>query len=278
MRRPPPPPSRCSERVTPGALASALNYRVEAHASLGSTNDRAMDAALAGDPGKLWIVAGEQTGGRGRLGRVWSSPPGNLYSSLLLIDPAPIAVAAQIGFVAALALHDAVTRLAPALAPLLRLKWPNDLLLDGAKLSGILVESANLANGRLAVVTGMGVNLAHHPQGTPYPVTSLAAQGITVSPETMLKLLSDAFARRLESWQAEGFAAIRRDWLAAAAGLGGPIRVRTGREDYDAIFSDLDEHGRLVASTPTGQRIVQAGDVFLLDRPGMTPADGNQDL
>lgn len=277
MRRRRPQPSRCSERVRPGALASALNHRVEAHASLGSTNDRAMEAAQAGDHGRLWVVAAEQTGGRGRLGRSWSSPPGNLYASLLLIDPAPIAVAAQIGFVAALALHDSVTRLAPALAPRLKLKWPNDLLLGGAKLSGILIESAVLTNGALAVVVGIGVNLAHHPQGTPYPATDLAAQGVGVVPDEMFAALSDAFAGRFEAWRADGFAAIRRDWLAAAAGLGGPIRVRTGREEFDAVFSALDEQGRLIAATPTGERIVQAGDVFLLDRSGALAPGGNQD-
>lgn len=263
--------------MRPGALASALNHRVEAHASLGSTNDRAMEAAQAGDPGRLWIVAGEQTGGRGRLGRSWSSPPGNLYASLLLIDPAPIAVAAQIGFVAALALHDSVTRLAPALAPRLKLKWPNDLLLDGAKLSGILIESAVLTNGALAVVIGIGVNMAHHPQGTPYPATNLAVEGVSAGPADLFAHLSDAFAGRFEAWRAEGFSAIRRDWLAAAAGLGGPIRVRTGREEFDAVFSALDEQGRLIAATPVGERIVQAGDVFLLDRSGASATGGNQD-
>ena len=146
------------------SAASRGGYRLEAFDRLGSTNDEAMARARAGDPGRLWIVAGEQGRGRGRHGRHWASPPGNLHASLLLVDPCPPALAPQLGFVAGLALHEAAA--ACGVAPgRLTLKWQNDLLLDGAKVAGILLEGAAGPGGGLAVVIGWGVNVAHRPAG-----------------------------------------------------------------------------------------------------------------
>ena len=159
-------------RLSPEALSTGFGLRQ--YASLDSTNDAAMRAARAGEAGPLWIVAGEQTGGRGRLGRAWASPPGNLYASLLLLDPAPGAHCAELGFVAGVALARAARDLAGG-DERLRLKWPNDLMFGDAKLSGLLLESTRLLDGRLACVIGWGVNCQSHPARLAYPVTDLTA-------------------------------------------------------------------------------------------------------
>src|SRR5690606_32841616 len=129
-------------------------------------------AARAGDPGRLWVVAREQRAGRGRHGRQWSSPPGNLYASVLLVDPCEARVAPQLGFVAGLALHEAVESVIGIPAPRLALKWPNDLLLDGAKVSGMLLEGHRIGSS-LAIVIGIGINVGAQPEKAPYPVTAL---------------------------------------------------------------------------------------------------------
>ncbi len=251
-----------------GVEAGRLGFRCVALDEATSTNDVAMAHAREGVD-RLWIVAEAQSGGRGRRGRGWASPPGNLYASLALIDPAPAAVAAQIGFVAALALHDAVAaQLTPQARAGLALKWPNDLLLDGAKLSGILVEATTIAAGRLAVVVGIGVNLVAHAREAPYPTTHLSAHALVESRslrEALFAALSDAMAQRLAQWRAgEGFGATRRDWLARAAGLGGPVRVESMGETLRGRFRAMDESGRLVIECDDGRlRHVEAGDVFL---------------
>src|SRR6476646_7487966 len=122
------------------ARASAAGVRLVAHEVLGSTNAEALSLARQGESGPLWVVADRQTAGRGRRGRAWISEPGNLYASLLLTDPAPAERWPQLSFVAALAVYDAVIAVASAFAPRLAIKWPNDLLLDGAKFAGVLIE------------------------------------------------------------------------------------------------------------------------------------------
>ena len=165
-RRHPRLPIRCSETCSTKA-AVAAGYRHLAFDTLGSTNDEALSRARAGDPGKLWIVAGSQSRGRGRVGRSWSSPVGNLYASLLLVDPAEPRFAAELGFVAGLALARAVNRVAGR-PDEVRIKWPNDLVRHGAKLAGVLVEGTQLPGGAFACVLGFGVNCASHPSGLPY--------------------------------------------------------------------------------------------------------------
>lgn len=227
-----------------------------------STNDDGR--ALAEDgANKVWIVAKEQTGGRGRHGRVWTSPPGNLYASLALTDPCQRRHAPQLGFVAGLALHDAVSSLTGLAAPRLTLKWPNDLLLDGAKVAGILLEGVQAPGGRMAVVIGMGINLVSAPQGTPYPATALAAAAGSLAPQDLLKTLSDAMARRLVAWGREdGFAAIRAAWLARAAGQGADVHIRLPGGDRQGRFGGLDADGRLELITPAGIEHIDAGDLF----------------
>ncbi len=157
-----------------GEAARAAGYRLIVRDVVASTMEEARRALDQGEPGRLWIVARSQNAGRGRHGRQWGSPPGNLYASLLLTDPCEPALAPQLGFVAGLALHDAVARLLGPAAATLRLKWPNDLLLGGAKMSGLLLEGGSRA-GRLNVILGCGVNIASCPSDTPYPATYLKA-------------------------------------------------------------------------------------------------------
>jgi BirA family transcriptional regulator, biotin operon repressor / biotin---[acetyl-CoA-carboxylase] ligase len=229
--------------------------------TLGSTNAEALARARAGERGPLWVTACTQSAGRGRRGSTWVSDAGNLYATLLLTEPSPPAAAAQLSFVAALALHDAVAECAPQLGPLLRLKWPNDLLLGGAKLAGILIEGEG--EPVFSVVIGIGVNCAMHPAGTPYPATDLAAAGALVTPDEVFAALSAAMARRLTQWgSGEGFAAIRTDWLKRAAGLGEAIRVRLPEREFSGRFEGLDHAGRLLVADAGGVTVVTAGEVF----------------
>jgi len=229
--------------------------------TLGSTSAEALVLARAGERGPFWVVAKSQSAGRGRRGNQWASPPGNLYATLLLLEPSPPAAAPQLSFVSALALHDAVAACAPALGPDLRVKWPNDLLLGEAKLAGILVEGEKAPG--FVVAIGIGVNCASHPPDTAYPAIDLAAAGALVTPEQIFAALASAMPRRLAQWQrGEGFADIRADWLKRAAGLGRPIKVRLPESELWGRFDGLDEHGRLLLAGEGGLTAVTAGEVF----------------
>jgi BirA family transcriptional regulator, biotin operon repressor / biotin---[acetyl-CoA-carboxylase] ligase len=242
---------------------AAAGVRLVVHDTVGSTNAEALARARAGEAGPLWIVAARQTAGRGRHGRTWVSEPGNLYASLLLTDASPPACAPELSFVTALALHDALAELAPGLAPRLAFKWPNDLMIDRAKIAGILVEGETGARV-FAVAIGIGVNCARHPADVPYAATDLHALGVALAPATVFRSLSAAMARRLAQWdRGAGFAAVRRDWLARAGGIGEAIRVRTGNDHLEGIFVDLDPAGRLVVAAPGGAtHVIGAGEVF----------------
>jgi BirA family biotin operon repressor/biotin-[acetyl-CoA-carboxylase] ligase len=249
------------------------SFRFAHFVELGSTNDEAMARARAGDPGHLWISAERQTSGRGRQSRPWSSPSGNLYASLLLIDPSPPALAPQLGFVAGVALIDALRTVTPDVP--VALKWPNDVLSTGAKLAGILLEGTSLPSGGFACVIGCGVNCAAHPDNLSYAATDLAERGAMVGAGALLAALSASFATWLDIWSAGGnFAAIREAWLARAAGLGGPVRARLPRGEIEGIFETIDETGRLVLHGPNGRVTIDAGDVFL--DHGLRPAQQQQ--
>jgi BirA family biotin operon repressor/biotin-[acetyl-CoA-carboxylase] ligase len=247
----------------------AIATRIRSYETLGSTNTEALALARAGEAGPLWITAARQTAGRGRRGRNWVSEPGNLYASLLLSGLAHPERAPELSFVASLALHDAIAALAPQLGSRLTLKWPNDVLLDGAKLAGILLEAERMPGRPLAVVIGIGVNCAHHPGATGYPATDLAAHGVTATPELLLARLAVAFAARRAEWEA-GFATIRAAWLAHAMGLGSEIRVQLPERELTGRFESLDPDGRLLLRLASGEtELVLAGDVF-----GLAPALG----
>jgi BirA family biotin operon repressor/biotin-[acetyl-CoA-carboxylase] ligase len=252
-----------------GAAGRAVVWLTE----VGSTNDWARQHAKE-DPdillGATWIVAEKQTAGRGRLGNEWQSLKGNLAASLLFKPDRPAAQCSQLSFVAALAVTDTLAGYAPRAS--IRLKWPNDVLADGRKIAGILLESETAPDGRLAwLIIGIGINLSTYPEGTEWPAISLAALG--VSPplpfdrggrgESVVERLDDAFAKWYEVWQRDGFAPIREAWVARAQGLGSRIRVRLAKEELQGVFRDIDDSGALVLGLPGGvTRTISAGEVF----------------
>jgi BirA family transcriptional regulator, biotin operon repressor / biotin---[acetyl-CoA-carboxylase] ligase len=245
--------------------AEGLGFRLATYDVLPSTNAAALRHVLEhqDDTRPLWIVAGEQTEGRGRRGNTWASPRGNLYATLLLNGPAPPPQAPELSFVAALAAHDAIVDRAPVVARRLALKWPNDVLCGGAKLAGILLEGCMLG-GKVAVAIGIGVNCMHHPAQTSYLATDLAAAGAQVSADELFAALSGAMLRRLTQWRAgAGFAAIRRDWLSCAAGVGEPMRVRLPDRELFGRCEGLDDGGCLVLRLADGTlQTIAAGEVF----------------
>jgi BirA family transcriptional regulator, biotin operon repressor / biotin---[acetyl-CoA-carboxylase] ligase len=232
-----------------------------AYETLGSTNAEALALARAGERGPLWLTAASQSAGRGRRGSQWVSPAGNLHTTLLLSEPSPPAQAAQLSFVAALAVHDAVAACAPQLGPLLKVKWPNDLLVGQAKVAGILIEGES--EPVFAVAIGIGVNCAAHPDNTDYPATDLAAAGARVVTDTLFAALSGAMERRLAQWnRGQGFGAIRADWLKRAAGLGEILRVRLPERELSGLFKGLDDNGRLLLEQGGRISAITAGEVF----------------
>jgi len=252
----------------PDALAAGV--RLVAHDTLSSTNAEALVRSRAGERGPLWITATRQTAGRGRRGKVWTSEEGNLYASLLLTDAAPAPHLPELCFVVALAVRDAVVEVMPWLAPKLKLKWPNDLLLDDAKLAGILIEVESIG-GATAVAAGIGVNCAHHPHNLAYPASSLMAHGDAVMPDELLRALSGAMVTRLVQWdRGAGFAAIRAEWLKQAAGVGRDIYVRLADRQLTGTFETLDPLGRLMLRLPGGTlEAITVGEVF---SPARVPA------
>ena len=247
--------------------ATAAGVRVIAHELVGSTNAEALSLARQGERGPVWVRADRQTAGRGRRGRRWISQPGNLYATLLLTEPAAPVHWPELSFVAALAVHDAVVGFAAHIAPMLAIKWPNDLLLSGKKFAGILIEGES--GNKAAVAVGIGVNCANHPAETNYPATDLAAAGAAVSPAALFQSLTATMPVRLAQWnRGEGFPTIRTDWLARAAGLGDDVRVRVTDGDVNGRFEAIDETGGLVLRLPDGTaRAIAAGDVVMSMAP-----------
>jgi BirA family biotin operon repressor/biotin-[acetyl-CoA-carboxylase] ligase len=237
-----------------------MEARLRTVAATGSTNDDVAALARDGAAEGIWLRAVRQSGGRGRQGRAWQSPAGNLHASTLVRLRAGDPPAPTLALVAAVALREAAAAFAPD-APLL-IKWPNDLLAGGAKLAGILLEREGEA-----VVVGFGVNLASHPGGTPHPATSLAAlTGAAPDPAAFLDILADAFARWLGHWRGEGLAPVRAAWLAAAHPLGTALATH-GADGavLEGLFDGLDESGALRLRFSDGSAgLVHAGDVFLI--------------
>ena len=244
-------------KLSPGAAAAGVG--LIALDTVASTNAEALRLGRAGESGPLWITARVQTAGRGRRGRAWVSEPGNLFATLLMAARAQPERAAQLSFVAALAVHDAIAACAPAAARQLTLKWPNDVLCSGSKLAGILIEAEGAAP--LTVAVGIGVNCRHHPAATEFPATDLTAAGANVSAEELFEALSLAMINRLPEWDA-GFASIRAAWLARADALGGELRVRAGSRELTGRFEALDGSGRLLLRLADGTiATVAAGEV-----------------
>ena len=233
-------------------------FSIEHYLSLASTNDLARDRALGGAPEGLVIRAEAQTKGRGRHGRVWQSPKGNLHVSILLRPRRPLMEAATLSLVLGLSLAETLE--AEALAP--ELTWPNDVMVEGAKLAGILLESLAGPTGDPVIIAGMGVNVATCPTGLPYPATSLAALGIDQTPADLLNRFLARFAPDYDLWQERGFPAFRERWLRRAHGRGRDVGVREGHGVARGRFVDVDALGRLVIDSPAGRRLIHAGELF----------------
>ncbi len=238
-------------------------YRLVSRDSVASTNDEAKSLARAGAEDGALVWALTQTSGRGRRGREWVSPRGNLYASLVLRPACPPARAAQLGFVAALAIGDALTALLPGLGGL-ACKWPNDVLVGGRKIAGILLESEIAENGNLAfLVAGVGINLVSAPAGAEFPATSIVGEGHRPpEPAALLEAFAGHFASWSRRWAKEGFGPVRETWRARATALGQPIRVRLDGATLHGRFADIDQQGVLLLDTPDGYRHISAGDVF----------------
>jgi BirA family transcriptional regulator, biotin operon repressor / biotin---[acetyl-CoA-carboxylase] ligase len=262
-----------AEKLYLPQIALTQGYRLVIHDEIGSTNDEAVAAARIDDPGRLWIIARRQTRGRGRQGRHWTSPEGNFHGSLLLRDVVSLPKAPELGFVIGVALARAL-RLLTADDNRLRIKWPNDILFDGAKLAGILLESVQLANGGLACVIGIGVNCSSAPLDVPYRATSLqAVLARPITPQDVLSALTAEFISWLEIWSAgDGFGKIRDEWLRLAAGIGAPVKVVMPTRVFEGQFRTIDESGRLILDTPEASVAIEAGDIFFADRPKGTLA------
>jgi BirA family biotin operon repressor/biotin-[acetyl-CoA-carboxylase] ligase len=237
-------------------------YRAVILDEVDSTNEEAKRSAEAGEKGGLFILARAQTAGRGRRGRQWVSAKGNLYTTLLLRPETSAARAAELSFVAANAAAETLEVLGAG-QPLV--KWPNDVLLGGSKIAGILLESSSGPDGGLAwLAVGFGLNLAHAPKDTPYPATALAWHTGRAAPDPadVLPVLAQAWAGQYETWKRRGFAPVREAWLARAAGLGGPIIARLEGHELEGRFAGLDETGALLLETDTGAHRITAGEVF----------------
>lgn len=229
-------------------------------ATVDSTNAAALRLGASAAP--AWVLAHEQSAGRGRRARAWASPRGNFHASLLLAPPEPPASLALRSFAASLALRDALVALTGT-PQAFALKWPNDVLCHGGKLAGILLEAASPC-----LVIGIGVNLIAAPDPASLdpdalrPVTLQGETGLTLSPETLLDHLAPAYAQWEHLLTTQGFAPLRAAWLQNAARLGEPIRARTGSETFHGTFKGLDETGALLLQTPQGLTPIPAAEIF----------------
>lgn len=259
-----------------GPKARAAGYRLRGYDTIGSTNSEALEAAAAGDPGGIWFAALQQTAGRGRRGRQWINPHGNLAATLLIVPDSDPTSAATLGFVAGVSLNRALSAILPggmvkigidgadvAGGGRIALKWPNDVLADGAKLAGILLEANKLPAGRQAIAIGIGVNVVAAPEGLPYPATSLMALGVSRPAEQVFEALSDAWVETFGLWNdGRGIGDVLKHWRASAAGIGAPVAVNQNGEVLRGIFETIDDDGRLIVRAEDNRRIaITAGDV-----------------
>lgn len=237
-------------------------YGLKEFAEIDSTNEEARRLAAKGERGPVWIFAGRQTAGRGRRGRQWESPKGNLAATLLLSPDKPAAECAQLSFVSALAVFDTIAGFEPDAE--INVKWPNDVLVNGRKIAGILLESASQGSDAVFLAIGIGINLKIHPTDTETAATSLASLGLTAPlPRHALLELAGPFAKWYDVWRAEGFAPIRDAWLSRAAGLGTRIRARLQNEETSGVFEGIDMTGALLLrETQDRVRTIAAGEVF----------------
>lgn len=238
-------------------------YRLIAMDTVDSTNDEAKRLAVKGAEDGTLVWARRQTAARGRRGRAWVSLEGNLHCSLILRPECSAETALQLGFVAALAVYDAIGSVVDG-ARTVHCKWPNDIIMRDAKVAGILLEAEATGDAPPDwVVLGLGINLAHYPEDTEYPATSLKEEG---SPHVTEVDMLEAFGRHFlvwtNRWLDDGFAPVREQWLKRAAGLGAAIEVRLDDETLSGTFADLDTDGALLLVQDGTERRITSGDVF----------------
>jgi BirA family biotin operon repressor/biotin-[acetyl-CoA-carboxylase] ligase len=239
-------------------------WRLVVHDTVASTSDVARELARDGAADGTVVWARRQTAGRGRLGRPFASPSGNLYASFVLRLRVAPAAAAALSFVAALAVAEAAAAVLSR-TDAVTLKWPNDVLVDGAKLAGILLEASTTPAGGLDfLVLGIGINVTSHPTDVLPVTTDLGAAGARVTVPALLERLAERLHAWRERWQVDGFPPVRAAWLARAHGLGRPIEVRVGNTLISGSFADLDADGAMIVASPAGHRRVTAGDVALV--------------
>ena len=230
-------------------------FTVWHHDKIGSTNDEARRLAQEGAPHGTVVHADEQTAGRGRMAHTWFSPAGNLYLSILLRTGQPAGRTSELSFLAALAVADTVEALLPRQTRAM-LKWPNDVLVNGAKIAGILLEQVDDAT-----VMGIGVNVLEAPSNSAYKTTTVVANGGIASVDGARDILLERLVRHLAVWQADGFAPIREQWLGRSYPIGAAIRAHSGGQPVAGHFAGLDENGALLLDTPEGRIRIVAGDV-----------------
>ncbi|TDI65955.1 MAG: biotin--[acetyl-CoA-carboxylase] ligase [Alphaproteobacteria bacterium] len=239
-------------------------YELKTFDTIDSTNAKARRLVEAGVTKPTWIVSATQTEGRGRQNRRWISHLGNLFCTLLLQPGCAVREAGQLSFVTALAVADVLKQYLPE--DRITLKWPNDVLLDEHKVAGILLETCQTEAGRVdALAIGIGINLAHHPQNTDYPSTSIAAcnAGKAPQPEAALEDLDRCFAVWYETWRKMGFAPVRNAWLKNAAGLDKVMTAHLPQETLSGRFETLAPGGELILRLPDGEtRKIAAADIF----------------
>jgi BirA family transcriptional regulator, biotin operon repressor / biotin---[acetyl-CoA-carboxylase] ligase len=233
-------------------------FRVTHHGSIGSTNDEARRLVAEGAPHGTVVHADEQTAGRGRLTHSWYSPPGNLYISVLLRTGLPASRCAELSFVTALAVADTVEALLPKRIRAM-LKWPNDVLVNGSKIAGILLEQVEDAT-----VIGIGLNVLLAPAKLSYTATTLVAHGGIATVDGARDILLDRLAQHLDTWTAEGFLPIREEWLARTYPIGAAIRANAGGQAFKGDFAGLDVDGALLLDTGGERRRIVAGEVSVV--------------
>lgn len=238
-------------------------YDLRAFDLLDSTNAECRRIADGGHRGNIWIVTAEQSAGRGRRGREWVSRPGNLFASLLYGIDCDLGMASQLSFVTALAVRDTLADILQS-SERVTCKWPNDILVGGKKISGILLETAGRGGETPShVVIGIGINVMHHPENPQYPVTNLKDEsGGEIELELVMERLAQSMAHWISRWKDHGFTLIRKAWKDNAQGLGQDIIVRLPSEDLRGRFVDLDESGALILEFDGERRHITAGDVF----------------
>ncbi|WP_212112699.1 biotin--[acetyl-CoA-carboxylase] ligase [Bartonella queenslandensis] len=248
------------------AFAQKQGYTVESYESVDSTNLIAQRKAQTGHQGYLWIVAQEQSQGKGRRGRAWSSPKGNLYSSLLLSDDIVPQTAAQLGFVAGVSVVEAIKQFIrdeKQINDIVSLKWPNDILLRGEKSSGVLLEMFKLPSQQYALVIGIGINVKYNYEDASYPTSSLQNIGLHIEAEQLFTVLTESFSRNYLLWkQSKGCEIIRNKWLLYSAHLGKHVKVMNDEKIIEGIFDDLDRDFNCIIKQKNNQKtIITAGDV-----------------